>query len=104
MWEGKSRCCDPRVRTPGHWDVPISACRRTGAKDARGGLMLSCLRVSVSALLVLLSPIISRAQTKPAQTPPAIHESVVVTATGRETPESKVGVSVTVINRDEIEQ
>jgi outer membrane cobalamin receptor len=66
--------------------------------------MLSCLRVSVSAFLVFLTPVISRAQTAPAQTPPTIHESVVVTATGRETPESKVGVSVTVINRDEIEQ
>ena len=44
------------------------------------------------------------AQTAPAQTPPTIHESVVVTATGRETPESKVGASISVLNRDEIEQ
>jgi outer membrane cobalamin receptor len=66
--------------------------------------MLSCLRVPVSAFLVFLTPIVSHAQSAPAQTPPTIHESVVVTATGRETPESKVGVSITVINRDEIEQ
>src|SRR5687767_8676457 len=78
--------------------------RITGAKDARGGLMLSRLRVSVSVFLVFLTPIVSHAQTAPAQTPPTIHESIVVTATGREMPESKVGVSITVISRDEIEQ
>ncbi len=66
--------------------------------------MLSRLRVSVSVFLVFLTPIVSHAQTAPAQTPPTIHESIVVTATGREMPESKVGVSITVINRDEIEQ
>lgn len=66
--------------------------------------MLSCLRVPVSAFLVFLIPVASHAQSGPTQTPPTIHESVVVTATGRETPESKVGVSITVINRDEIEQ
>jgi vitamin B12 transporter len=68
--------------------------------------MLSRLRVSVSVsvFLVFLTPIVSHTQTAPAQTPPTIHESIVVTATGRETPESKVGVSITVINRDEIEQ
>src|SRR5688572_13760095 len=66
--------------------------------------MLSCLRVPVSAFLVFLAPVVSHAQSAPAQTPPTIQESVVVTATGRETPESKVGVSITVINRDEIEQ
>jgi vitamin B12 transporter len=66
--------------------------------------MLSCFRVSVSAFLVFLTPIVSHAQTAPAQTPPTIHESIVVTATGRETPESKVGMSITVITRDEIEQ
>src|SRR5687767_10636238 len=66
--------------------------------------MLSCLRVPVSAFLVFLTPVVSHAQSAPAQTPPTIQESVVVTATGRETPESKVGVSITVINRDEIEQ
>ncbi|HET9468250.1 MAG TPA: TonB-dependent receptor [Vicinamibacterales bacterium] len=44
------------------------------------------------------------AQTAPAQSPPTIHESVVVTATGRETPESAVGASISVLNRDEIEQ
>ena len=38
------------------------------------------------------------------QAPPTVHETVVVTATGRETPESKVGASIAVVNRDEIEQ
>jgi vitamin B12 transporter len=66
--------------------------------------MLSCLRFSISAFLLLLTPIAAHAQSAPAQTPPTIHESIVVTATGRETAESKVGVSITVLNRDEIEQ
>ncbi len=42
-----------------------------------------------------------------AQTPPApitIQESVVVTATGHETPESNVGTSITVLDRRDIEQ
>jgi len=62
------------------------------------------LRVSVSAFLFFITPVISYAQTASAQTPPTIHETVVVTATGREMPESKVGASITVLNRDEIQQ
>ena len=67
--------------------------------------MLSRLRTSVSAFLILFTPIAAHAQSAPAPgTPPTIHESIVVTATGRETPESEVGVSITVLTRDEIEQ
>ena len=47
------------------------------------------------------------AQAQGAQTPTApitIQESVVVTATGRETPESNVGTSITVLDRRDIEQ
>ncbi len=62
------------------------------------------LRVSVSAFLFFITPVISHAQPASAQTPPTIHETVVVTATGREMPESKVGASITVLNRDEIQQ
>ena len=62
------------------------------------------LRGPVSAFLSLLIPIAARAQTGPAQTPPTIHETVVVTATGREMPESKVGASITVLDREQIEQ
>jgi vitamin B12 transporter len=36
--------------------------------------------------------------------PPTIHESIVVTATGRELPESQVGASITVVDRNQIEQ
>jgi vitamin B12 transporter len=66
--------------------------------------MSSRLRISVSALLFLITPIASLAQSTPPQAPPTVHETVVVTATGRETPESKVGASIAVVNRDEIEQ
>src|SRR5688572_3813970 len=108
MWEGMRRCSDPQVRTPGHWDVlypPKRGARRwTGAKDARGGLMIRCLRIPVSAILFGAFSIDTYGQTAPAQTAPAIHESVVVTATGRDTPESKVGATVTVLEREEIEQ
>ncbi len=62
------------------------------------------LRFSVSAFLFLITSAAAYAQSAPAQTAPAIHETVVVTATGREMPESKVGASITVLNRDEIEQ
>lgn len=67
--------------------------------------MRTRLRFLVSALpfCFVLTPDAS-AQTTAAQTPPTIHESVVVTATGRETPESRVGASISVLNRDEIEQ
>jgi vitamin B12 transporter len=60
-------------------------------------------RFPVSAFLFLLTPIIAYAQGAPAQTP-TIHESVVVTATGREMPESKVGASITVLDHQQIEQ
>ena len=66
--------------------------------------MSSRLCISVSALLFLITPIASLAQSTPPQAPPTVHETVVVTATGRETPESKVGASIAVVNRDEIEQ
>ena len=57
--------------------------------------MLRCHCSPVSAILFLLTPIAAYAQTTPAQTVPTIRESVVVTATGREMPESKVGASIT---------
>ncbi len=66
--------------------------------------MLRCDCFPVSAILFLLSPIAAYAQTAPAQTVPTIRESVVVTATGREMPESKVGASITVLDREQIEQ
>lgn len=66
--------------------------------------MLTCLRFPVSAIFLFLTPIIAYAQSAPAPTPPRIHESVIVTATGREMPESKAGVSITVLDRDEIER
>src|SRR5918993_148348 len=101
------RCSDPRVRTPGHRDVlypPKRAARRwTGAKDTRGGFMIRCLRISASAILFTALSIDIYGQTAPAQTAPAIHESVVVTATGRDTPESKVGATISVLEREEIE-
>jgi vitamin B12 transporter len=58
----------------------------------------------VSAILFLLVPIAAYAQSAPAQTVPTIRESVVVTATGREMPEAKVGASITVLDREQIEQ
>jgi outer membrane cobalamin receptor len=69
--------------------------------------MLSRLRFPVSAFLFLLIPILAHAQSTPAQTapvPPTIHETVVVTATGRDMPESKVGASITVLDRRQIEE
>ena len=66
--------------------------------------MLRCLRVSCSVfLLCCLTSIAAHAQSAPAQAP-TIHESVVVTATGREMPESKIGASITVLEREEIER
>jgi outer membrane cobalamin receptor len=65
------------------------------------------LRLHISAFLCVISFLTAstvHAQSAPAQTPPTIHESVVVTATGRETPESKVGATVTVLDREQIEQ
>ena len=68
--------------------------------------MFSCFRFSAVTFLFLLSTAIAtRAQsTQPATAPPTIRESVVVTATGREIVESKVGASITVLDRAEIEQ
>jgi vitamin B12 transporter len=61
-------------------------------------------RFSVSALLFLITSAAAFAQSAPPQTAPTIHETVVVTATGREMPESKVGASITVLDREQIEQ
>jgi outer membrane cobalamin receptor len=70
--------------------------------------MISCLRVPVFAFLCLLGTAISiNAQSAPAQAPdtvPTVRETVVVTATGRDMPESKVGASITVLDRQEIEE
>ena len=62
------------------------------------------LRVPVSAFLIIITPVVSFAQSAPAPTAPTIHETVVVTATGREMPESKVGATITVLDREQIEQ
>jgi vitamin B12 transporter len=68
--------------------------------------MLTRLRFPISAFLCVVSftATAAYAQNAPAQTPPTIHETVVVTATGRETPESKIGATITVLDRDAIEQ
>jgi vitamin B12 transporter len=66
--------------------------------------MFRCQCFPVSAILFLLTTISAYAQSAPAQTVPTIRESVVVTATGREMPESKVGASITVLDREQIEQ
>ncbi len=66
--------------------------------------MLIRFCISVSAFLFSITPATVDAQTAPAQTLPTIRETVVVSATGREMPESKVGASITVLNREEIEQ
>ena len=54
-----------------------------------------------------VTSISAHAQNAPAPGPdtvPTIRETVVVTATGRDMPESKVGASITVLDRQEIEQ
>jgi outer membrane cobalamin receptor len=68
--------------------------------------MLIRLRFSLSTILCLLiSAVAGRAQTPPPSTvPPTIHESVVVTATGKEMSEEQVGASITVLGRDVIDQ
>jgi vitamin B12 transporter len=90
----------------------------TGATDAGGGFMPTHLHLSLLAgLLLLMSTAHLHAQAgsgasspQPggpdanAQSVPTIRESIVVTATGREMPESKVGVSITVLDRNTIEQ
>jgi vitamin B12 transporter len=66
--------------------------------------MVTRLRFSIFIFLVpFFGSWDAHAQTTPA-TPPTIHETVVVTATGREMPESKVGASITVLDRNDIEQ
>ena len=70
--------------------------------------MIRFLRVPVFAfLLLLITSTSARAQGTPApaqDTIPTIRETVVVTATGRDMPESKVGASITVLDSQEIEQ
>ncbi len=67
--------------------------------------MTRCLRVSLSAFLIVLVASVSiLAQTAPPSPDvPTVRETVVVTATGRDMPESKVGASITVIDRQDIE-
>jgi outer membrane cobalamin receptor len=66
--------------------------------------MRSCLPL-FTFLLALVSVVATRAQNAPPATPPVtIQESVVVTATGRETAESNVGASVTVLERRDIDE
>jgi vitamin B12 transporter len=89
----------------------------TGATDAGGGPMPIRRHLSLlTGLLLLMSTAHAHAQAgsgapspQPgpdanAQSVPTIRESIVVTATGREMPESKVGVSITVLDRNTIEQ
>ncbi len=67
--------------------------------------MPACLRSAVVAVLAVLTPVrVVEAQTGTPAAPLAIRESVVVTATGRETPESKIGATVTVLESETIEQ
>jgi len=70
--------------------------------------MVRFLRVPVFAfLLVLITVTSARAQSTPApaqDTIPTIRETVVVTATGRDMPESKVGASITVLDSQQIQQ
>ena len=63
------------------------------------------LRTVVISVLAALIPVsVVEAQNGTAAAPIAIRESVVVTATGRETPESKIGATVTVLESETIEQ
>ncbi|RPI52224.1 MAG: TonB-dependent receptor, partial [Acidobacteria bacterium] len=58
-------------------------------------------------LFLLVTSISLDAQTAPTPAPdtvPTIRETVVVTATGRDMPESKVGASITVLDRQEIDE
>ena len=102
MWEGKSRRCDPQVRTPGHWDVPYAHRR----ERRRGGLMLARLRFPVSTFLfVLVTATCCVAQNAP--TPDAYRRFTSRSSSrrpAREMPESKVGASITVLDREQIEQ
>ncbi len=105
MWEGKSRRCDPQVRTPGHWDVPVLACGRDWRERRQRRAHAPLAFVFLFLHSCFSSPRSQRTHRRaPAQTAPTIHETVVVTATGREMPESKVGASITVLDREQIEQ
>ena len=76
-----------------------------GANDANGGLMIArFLLLSTLVLFILFIATPASAQSPAPQTPPTVHETVVVTATGRDMPESKVGATIGVLNRDEIEE
>ena len=70
--------------------------------------MLTRLRFSIFTLLFLRLAAAAASAQNPAPSAPnapvTIRESVVVTATGRETPESKVGASITVLDAQDIEQ
>lgn len=69
--------------------------------------MIRCLRVSVSAFLIISAASAAiHAQTAPPSpdSVPTIRETVVVTATGRDMPESKVGASITVLDRRDIDE
>ena len=67
--------------------------------------MLSCRLFLFTLLIVSTTVVAAQAQSGQPPTPPiTIQESVVVTATGRETPESNVGASITVLDRQDIEQ
>lgn len=70
--------------------------------------MVRFLRVPAFVfLLSLITASSGRAQSTPApaqDTVPTVRETVVVTATGRDMPESKVGASITVIDSQEIQQ
>lgn len=61
----------------------------------------SCVMFSV---FLFVAPVARAQTTTPPAAPPTIHETVVVTATGHEIPESKVGASITVLDRRDIEQ
>ena len=103
---GKARAA-AAIRESGHLGTGTSLIPRGGLARKTPGRAHAPLAFvsSVSAFLFLLTPIAAHAQNAPAhRPPPTIHESVVVTATGREMPESKVGASITVLDRDEIEQ
>jgi len=68
--------------------------------------LIRYLRLPTAVFLLLPATAISaRAQVAPApDSVPVVRETVVVTATGRDMPESKVGASITVLNREQIEE
>ena len=67
--------------------------------------MLRCFLFLFTFLIASLTAVMAQGQGGQPTTPPVrIQESVVVTATGRETPESNVGVSITVLERRDIDE